>query len=504
MEKSTGKVRAHRTWIAEADAALSENASKLNDTYRLHYHMMPPAGWMNDPNGLIYFNGDYHLFYQHDPYQAKQGPMHWGHARSGDLVHWEHLPVALAPSEPYDKGGQAGQGCWSGSAVDDNGKLTLIYTGHVDGQTPEEVQCLAVSRDGITFEKSAANPVIGDSPDAERFGFRDPKVWKRGDTWYMVVGYGKDGLGKAIVYTSGDLLSWTYQGAAAESDGRMGDMWECPDLFPLGVGDSHVLLISPMNIAPVKNLYLSGTFDYGSCRFEKGVSEQIDYGFDFYAPQTLVDDRGRRIMIAWMNIWGAAMPEQAHGWLGAMTLPRELTLAADGTLRSNPVEELAALRSDHKAYKGVALEEGSLVELSRVSGDCLELELVADVSSLAACAEIGLRIRCSGDGSSYTEIRYSAGERKLYMDRELGGAGDGGVSEAPLSPMADGRVKLRLFIDRSSAELFANEGRIAMTNRLYPDPSHTGIRFFARGGAAVIESLNVWQLEPVWPRVNWN
>ncbi|HTG67996.1 MAG TPA: glycoside hydrolase family 32 protein [Candidatus Udaeobacter sp.] len=497
LENTTSKQSRHQAFIAQAEEALTENIRKMDTTFRLHYHMMPPAGWMNDPNGMIYFNGYYHLFYQHDPYQAKQGPMHWGHARSKDLVNWEHMPVSLAPSEDYDKGGDGGQGCWSGSAALHNGKLTLIYTGHVDGKTPEEVQCLATSADGVTFHKHEANPVIGNSPDAVRFGFRDPKVWKRGDKWHMVVGYGKDGLGKAIIYTSNDLLNWEYQGAAVESDGTMGDMWECPDLFPLGEDDRHVLLISPMNIAPVKNLYLSGTFDYESCRFLKQHAEQIDYGFDFYAPQTLIDDLGRRIMIAWMNIWGAAMPEQAHGWLGAMTLPRELTLAADGTLRSHPVPELSALRGQHISAADIALADGGFTAIDSVQGDSLELDIMFDLSKSSA-SELGLRVRCSEDGSSYTEIRYKAAEQKLYMDRNLGGAGDGGVSEAPLAPAEDGRLRLRLFIDRSSIELFAGDGRIAITNRIYPDPANVGIGFFARQGTAVIETLDAWELSSIW------
>ncbi|WP_337099404.1 glycoside hydrolase family 32 protein [Paenibacillus sp. YIM B09110] len=497
MEHPFSRHNEHQIFINKAGETLKENFKALDTAYRLHYHMMPPSGWMNDPNGLIYFKGEYHLFYQHDPYQAKQGPMHWGHARSKDLVRWEHLPVALAPSEQYDKGGDHGQGCWSGSAVDDNGILKLIYTGHVDGKTPEEVQCLAGSEDGVSFHKHPSNPIIDDSPDARRFGFRDPKVWKQGDKWYMVVGYGKDGLGKAIMYMSDDLLSWHYKGAAVESDGTMGDMWECPDLFPLGGEDSHVLLISPMNIAPVKNLYLSGRFDYENCRFEKGYAEQIDYGFDFYAPQTLIDGQGRRIMIAWMNIWGATMPEQEHGWYGAMTLPRELTLASDGTVRSQPVSELESLRGKHTAESSLILEDDAYVEVDGVRGDSIELAVLWDIAQSDA-AEFGLRIRCSEDSSSYTEIRYMPREQKLFMDRELGGAGDGGVSAAPLAPMADGRVRLRLFIDRSSVELFANDGRMAMTNRLYPNPADTGIRFFARGGTAVIETLDAWKLAPIW------
>lgn len=497
MNNNVSSQERHQAFISQAEEAWRENSSKLNPQYRLQYHMMPPAGWMNDPNGMIYFEGHYHLFYQHDPFQAKQGPMHWGHARSKDLVHWEHLPVALAPSEDYDKGGDGGQGCWSGSAVDNEGELTLIYTGHVDGKTPEEVQCLATSTDGVTFHKHAANPVIGDSPDVERFGFRDPKVWKHGDSWYMVVGYGKDGLGKAIMYVSKDLYSWEYKGAALESDGTMGDMWECPDLFPLGAGDQHVLLISPMNIAPIKNLYVAGSFDYASCRFEQRHAAQIDYGFDFYAPQTLLDDQGRRIMIAWMNIWGAAMPETAHGWLGGMTLPRELKLAEDGTILSHPVPELGELRGSHITASAVALADQSYVAIDSIQGESLEMDIVFDLSNSVA-SEVGIRVRCSEDGTSFTEIGYSVRGQKLYMNRQWSGEGDGGISEAPLQLAANGRLRLRLFLDRSSVELFAGEGCIAMTNRIYPKLQDTGISFFARGGDAGIECLDVWELSPIW------
>lgn len=457
--------------------------------------MMPPAGWMNDPNGLIHFQGVYHLFYQHDPYQSKQGPMHWGHATSRDLVHWEHQPVALAPSEGYDCGPSGGQGCWSGSAVDDNGKLTLIYTGHVDGRTPEEAQCLAVSDDGVTFHKPDDNPVIGDSPDRERFGFRDPKVWKRGDRWHMVVGYGKDGRGQAILYTSSDLRKWEYRGPVLESDGTMGDMWECPDLFPIVEEDNHALIISPMNTGSYKNLYVTGTFDYEGCVFHRKLADQIDYGFDFYAPQTLLDDQGRRIMIAWMNIWGAKMPEQAHGWYGAMTLPRELTLAEDGTLRSRPVKELETLRGEKLSAAGITLADGSLQSVSGVEGQSIELIARFDPEG---ASEVGLRIFGSPDGKAFAEIRYTADEGKLSMDRTLATEGDGGVSAAPLALLEDGTIELRLFLDRSSVELFAGEGRVAMTNRIYCAREQTGIAFFARGGNARLVSLDAWKLRSIW------
>ncbi|MFC4972217.1 glycoside hydrolase family 32 protein [Paenibacillus sp. GCM10023248] len=465
-----------------------------DDSYRLRYHLMPPAGWMNDPNGLIYYQNEYHAFYQHYPYESSWGPMHWGHAKSKDLVNWEHLPVALAPSETYDAGETGGYGCWSGSAVDDDGVLTLIYTGHVDGRTPTEVQCLATSGDGVIFRKEAGNPVVAGPPEEGGFGFRDPKVWRHDGAWYMVVGYGKDGLGKALLYTSPNLRNWRYLGAAAESDGTMGDMWECPDLFPLGTGDDHVLIISPMNMGATKTMYMTGSLNYETGVFERRYAERLDYGFDFYAPQTFADDSGRRILFGWMNIWGARMPEQERGWMGAFTLPRELTLAEDGTLRMRPAAELTALRGEHRRVSGLTVGAGTVVALPGVAGDSLEIIAVYDVSNSAEHAEFGLLLRCSEDGSEYTKVVYSAAERKLGVDRTRAGAGDAGVSEVQLEPLADGRVKLHLFLDRSSVELFANDGMKTVTNRIYPAADSVGIKLFAERGAARLESLDAWQL----------
>lgn len=484
----------HVRYVEQAGAALEQKAAELgDDSYRLRYHLMPPAGWMNDPNGLIYYKNEYHAFYQHYPYDSKWGPMHWGHAKSKDLVNWEHLPVALAPSEAYDAGETGGYGCWSGSAVDNEGVLTLIYTGHVDGRTPTEVQCLATSSDGVTFRKEANNPVIAGAPEEGGLGFRDPKVWRHDGAWYMVIGYGKDGLGKVLLYTSQDMQAWRYLGVAAESDGEMGDMWECPDLFPLGNEGDHVLVISPMNMGTTKTMYMTGTLNYETGAFDRRYAERLDYGFDFYAPQTFVDGKGRRILLGWMNIWGARMPEQERGWMGAFTLPRELTLAADGTLRMQPVAELTALRREHQRVSGLTIGADREAALP-VKGDSLELIAVFDVEQSAGDADFGLLLRCSEDGKEYTKVVYSAAERKLSVDRTHAGAGEAGVSEVQLAPLADGRVKLHLFLDRSSVELFANDGMKTVTNRIYPAADSVGIKLFAEKGAARLESLDAWQL----------
>lgn len=490
-ETENGRNLPHETLTRRADEAARAGADSVQgDPFRLRYHFMPASGWMNDPNGLIQYRGEYHLFYQHYPYGDKWGPMHWGHAKSKDLVRWEHLPVALAPSEFYDLGDKDGYGCWSGSAVESDGKLVLFYTGHVDGRKPTEAQCMAASEDGVRFEKFAGNPVIADVPDeGERFGFRDPKVWRHGDRWYMVVGSGKNGRGQALLYKSAGLTDWEYVGVAAESDGTQGDMWECPDLFPLG--GKHVLALSPMNMEGTKNLYLVGEMDYERGVFTPEAQGKLDDGFDFYAAQTFLDDKGRRILIGWMDMWGSKMIAENRGWYGAMTLPRELKLLPDGTLASVPVEELNALRGEELAYEELRLEDGRPRSWSRPAA----MEWLAELDSDGTTAkELEIRLTGEPDEEDVTAIRYVFAERKLTVDRERSGMGDGGVSTSVLPPSAGDRIKLRLFADTSSIELFVNDGQRVVTNRIYPRTSSRSLVLEAVGGEVRFTNLKLWSL----------
>jgi beta-fructofuranosidase len=486
----------HEENIKKAGIALAAAAVEVrNEEFRLHYHVMAPAGWMNDPNGLIHYKGEYHIFYQHYPYSDKWGPMHWGHAKSGDLVHWEHLPVALAPTEPFELGDKGGYGCWSGSAVEHDGKLFLFYTGHVDGRDPMEVQCMAASEDGVHFTKNAENPVIAGAPEAGSVGFRDPKVWKHGERWYMIIGSGKDGKGRALLYRSGNLTDWEYMGVAAESDGTQGDMWECPDLFPLG--DKHVLVISPMNMGQTKNLYMVGEMDYELGVFKAEYQAKVDEGFDFYAGQTLLDDRGRRIVIGWMDMWGSKLIAENRGWYGAMTVPRELVLTPEGRVASGPVPELAALREEEKVYRNVRLTADAPLTLEQPAGNSLEFvaefDLIRDEPK-----QLEIRLCGSEDEQEATVIRYDVQEHKLTVDRSNSGIGDGGASTVDLTDSGSGRLKLHGYLDRSSVEIFVNDGERVFTNRIYPGSSSRKLQISSIGGTAHLEEFRLWKLGSIW------
>lgn len=296
---------------------------------RMLRHFEPEAGWMNDPNGLCFFKGEYHAFFQHYPFAPKWGPMHWGHAVSKDLLHWKELPIALFPDMPYENDG----GCFSGSALEKDGRLYLMYTSvsRELGQT----QSMAVSEDGLHFTKLPENPVLPESPlDPENRDFRDPKLFAYENEYRMVCGAGKDGLASVLLFHSKDLLHWDYMGPIFQSR-EYGPVAECPDFFPLG--DKWVLMFSRVDNYSAQ--FVIGEFD--GERFTPESFQQPEVGSDFYAPQTFLDGSGRRIVIGWLFNWNRAVPETAVR-AGALSLPRELSLK-NGRLRMAPIAEARSL-----------------------------------------------------------------------------------------------------------------------------------------------------------------
>ncbi|OXS74729.1 glycoside hydrolase family 32 protein [Domibacillus enclensis] len=479
--------------IEKAHKAVQQSVKQAaGGSYRLGYHIMAPARWINDPNGLIYWKGEYHVFYQHHPYDVKTGSIHWGHMKSKDLVHWEHLPIAIAPDQDYDK-----SGCFSGSAVDHDGVLTLIYTGHVEEDgVVTEAQCLTTSTDGIHFDKHPQNPVIQEPPAGASADFRDPKVWKHEDIWYMVIGSQKDKLGNVHLYESADLLSWKDRGAIVKSDGKLGFMLECPDFFELD--GKHVLVFSPQGVEAngddYQNLYQTGTlvgdFDYKTAAFTYGDFQELDKGFDFYAAQTFRDDEGRRILFAWMNMWEADMPEQKEGWAGALTIPRELLFNENGQVMMRPVKELEKLRGEQSIAGSMPVKG---VQRLHAAGERLEIIALFEAREAAS---FGINIRCSKDGAEKTVIRYETADHKIVFDRSQSGIGEGGVRKAKIEKSAV--VKLHMFIDHSSVELFVNDGEVSMTGRIYPREHSTHIELFAEGGDARLVSFESWKLKDIW------
>jgi len=463
--------------------------------FRQGYHLMPPAYWMNDPNGFTFYKGRYHLFYQHNPYSTVWAGMHWGHASSEDLIRWEQHPIALAPSEPYDTCLRGG--CYSGSSIVVGDRLVVLYTASlVTHGVQTQKQCLAWSDDGLHFSKYDGNPVIDCPPELDSANFRDPKVWHHGDSWYCVVASKIEGDACCAIFRSQDFLAWEYKGVLVRGNGELGDMWECPDFFPLD--DKYVLQFSPMFLGDQKTVYLVGDMDYETCRFTWQKKGEIDAGFDFYGPQTMQAPDSRRIMIGWQNAWdwmpwfsgfGAAPMEN---WCSCMSLPREITLCEDGTLSYKPVSELQSLRGELHDFGTLTCDDGKKEDL--VIGDNIHFELDLTIHLEKTTAKT-LDLHLRNSDFEDTLIRLDFTNWTITFDRSHSDFCMSGTMARPLAPAErTNDLKLRLFSDTSSIELFVGDGKLSMDSAVFAEAdSATGLYLEPCGGQVCV-NVRGWEM----------
>lgn len=484
----------------KATLAVRELAKQVKPRYYPAFHLTAPAGWINDPNGLIYINGTYHAFYQHYPFSEERGPMHWGHATSKDLVHWYHQPIALCPGDEFDR-----DGCFSGSAVDDNGVLTLIYTGHNivkdDGNEKiiSQVQCIATSHDGVHFKKEG---IVLTAPEGIMH-FRDPKVWQENGIWKMVIGVRDlNDIGQVYLYKSCDLRSWQFEQILAKANELQGYMWECPDYIK--IQNKSLLVISPQGIKPDRfsfnNRYQSGYFLGHEIIVEnqtRFVIEQdfieMDLGHDFYAPQSFYGTGERKIIMAWLDMWLCPMPEKEDKWAGCFSLPREITLTEQGKIKINPIKELVKLRDQLITIQNIQLNSKEL-DTSIESNQCeIQLELFLPKND---AERYGLIISRSLDKKEGLLLYIDNQSKRLVLDRSYSGKAMRGVRSLDIS--TQDKLKLHIFIDRSSIEVFVNDGDFSLSSRFYPSSEYRFITFFAENGSAHFEQFNCWQLKSSW------
>lgn len=468
------------------------------DPRRPQIHLLPAANWMNDPNGPIYWNGNYHMFYQYNPNGAYWGDMHWGHAISKDMVHWKHLPVVLSPTP----GGPDADGCFTGTALVQDGRVVVMYTGVHAASEDEatikdgahsliEKQCLAFSDDPqlATWTK-LDRPVLDAPPQGfEANGFRDPSPWRQGGNWYAAMGSGVANRGGAVLlYRSPDLRAWEFlhvlsardrQGASAFDPIDAWEVWECPEFFALG--DWHVLIFSTAG----KSYWQSGKLDPKTMQFTPMHAGILDRG-SYYAPKTQLDATGNRILWGWIQETRPLEEHKAAGWAGVMSLPRVLSTDSEGTLRMRFAPQLEMLRAKQEQLKLTASDDENkrLIESVRIQN---------------CCGEIRLQAKRTGSFHLALSSPSNRAEHWLTLGYAAGGAERITIDGKPIADVfgSENDLDIHVYIDSSLIEVIVN-GRMAWTKRFYPSGDRivdAGLEW--RGDTSSIESLTVWQLTPI-------
>lgn len=461
------------------------------DAHRPCYHFLPPHYWMNDPNGIFYWQGRYHVFYQFNPYGPLWGFIHWGHASSPDLIHWKDHPIALIPEE----GAGDDLGCFSGCLVDDDGVPNAIYTGFVNFFDTPVLLAQAQDPQLEVWEKSPHNPILAVKPEGVNdTDFRDPYVWRQGERWQMVIGAGMaDGDSAALLYESADLLAWRYAGPLFKHQTRESvTMWECPNFFPLD--GKFVLLVSLFPNTQGVYYYVG---NYDGRRFTPETEGFLEEGGVLYAPQVRRFEDGRTLLFGWVREGRSDEAMEEAGWAGVLSMPRELALDDRGHLISRPVEEYRQLRQTHFTLRDLELRAGRPVSLP-ISGRQVELELMM----ARGTAAVSLEVLAAPDGSEATRIICDLRQGVIRLDTtqsSLSEEAAGSVQTVELPDPNRERVTLRVLVDASVIEVWVDDA-LSITGRAYPTLADSEDLYLAVDkDEAQVRILSVWKLDGIWP-----
>ena len=491
-----------------------DTSNYYQEQHRPQFHFSPEKGWMNDPNGLVYYEGEYHLFYQYYPDSTVWGPMHWGHAISKDLTIWEHLPIALYP----DSLGYI----FSGSIVIDENNtagfqtgiekpLVAIFTIHdmvkeKAGRKDKESQGIAYSLDkGRSWTKYNKNPVLPNKGDTD---FRDPKVFWHEPTkhWVMPLAVGQH----LEIFTSPNLKDWTKTGEFGQKDGSHGGVWECPDIISLNTneGIEKWILIQNIGRGAVNGgsgtQYFVGNFD-GKTFINDNSPETklwLDYGADNYAGVTWFNaPNNEKLFIGWMSNWDDyATKVPTSTWRSAMTVPRKLSLiqTKEGyRLAQMPVAQLEKLRLSKTEIPKQTIKNTTLIDVKSV---LKELDLSFDLSTSSA-TEVGFVL--SNSKNEKVIFGYDKASKQIFIDRTNAGKADFSklFAKKHFAPFANANVlTIKALIDNSSLEVFVNGGSVALTDLFFPNEDYTRLEVYSIGGNAELTSGSIYPLKSIWKK----
>ncbi len=485
--------------------------SRFREKYRPQYHFTPEKMWMNDPNGLVYNQGVYHLFYQYYPDDIVWGPMHWGHATSRDMVYWEHKPIALYPDEiGYIFSGSAvvDRDNTSGFGADDNPPMVAVFTYHdIEGERTGtddfQTQGIAYSLDnGQSWTKYSGNPVIGNDGIKD---FRDPKVFWHEETkrWIMVLVAGDH----AKLYNSPNLKEWSYISEFGREQGAHGGVWECPDLFPLRVKGSDeekwVLIISINPNAPnggSGTQYFIGDFDGTTFSSDQKEARWLDWGRDNYAGVTYNHvPNGDRIFIGWMSNWDYARDTPTETWRSAMTVPRKLSLQRVGAgydLFNYPLDGLETIFKSE-------FQENRIIEKEKTHHFSFDHFNEAEISFRTAFRTFDLNF--SNQAGDRLTLSLDSEKKEFSLDRRQSGLVDfsekfaPGIQRMPVPDLPDDPFEVRILMDWSSIEVFINQGQYVMTAQIFPRENYTQLEAVNHTNSDLIFlDFKVNTAEPIW------
>ncbi|WP_423190226.1 glycoside hydrolase family 32 protein [Alkalibacterium sp. f15] len=494
MKKSNIKYRKYHE-IPEEIIQQAEEKTK-NSPYLQSFHIEPNSGYLNDPNGFSYYNGKYHMFYQWSPLRYLKEPERWYqgwyHLESKDMVHWISVGVGLEPDTKFDS-----HGPYSGSAMVDEDKLLIFYTGNTRDnkgiRTP--YQMIAIMDKNGKIQKSRIPGFTG-LIDGYTDHFRDPKIWKENNTYYAVVGIQRENkTGASVILKSKDAVEWELAGEIRTDYPEFGYMWECPDYFKLqGQG---VLLFSPQGLkaqgAQYQNIYQSGylvgeTLDLENLTFNHESFQELDSGFDFYATQTMDTNDGRRILSAWMGMPEIEYPTEAFGYCGCLTIPRELSLKNNELLQT-PIKELQKLRCGHRKTQE-KIEKDKVFKYE--TGSVFEIDLTIEIENAKS---IQLSLRSDEKMKKKTVVFVNPVDKDIILDRSNSGKPFGTEygTTRKIAQNISNKIRMRIFVDKSSIEVFVNDGENVASSRIFPGEDQKYLFVESIGGTSTIK-MDYWKL----------